>query len=624
MVPRTVRPGVEATERAGAVGASTSGTDGASTWRPLLAWTALFLAASGPSAGRVLDASPGWAGPLLLAWAVGHAAVLGGLTAALGLLPRGRRARAALVMLAGTGGVAWVAVDAALYALMGLHLHWTAWRVLGQRDALDTLGLGPVELAVAAGVLAVVALLGAAVSRRAPAGRSVALWLAVALAVDAAGSLGAAVARFGGSAASAALADAMPLAWAPRADALLTRLTGQPSRAPPQATFDLGAFERLRVPLSAWPAPTLARRPDVLLVVVESLRASDVDAMPHLEALARRAVVGGRHYASANCTLTASFSLYTGLSPLFATVDETWRSPAGLQAFAAAGYDVALARSASLDLGLAGRVLAGAEAHVVGSEARAAHARDDENVAYAQRWLSARGPKPRVLVLFLDSTHWPYAPEDGPDAAPPAGTWLAQLSADALHQRYRGALGRQDARLGALLDAVEGAGRWDDLVLVVTGDHGEAFGESGVLLHGSRLDEAQTRVPLVMHLPGVAARVLEAPSVHQDVLPTLLAHLGAQPPPPAGGGGADLLASGPRPVPPVLGFCGFGDPLGYALIEDGRKVLFGVAGGELVLKGRRTLDDVALPDEAADAPTRAALARVKAGFLSLLRGEARP
>lgn len=78
-----------------------------------------------------------------------------------------------------------------------------------------------------------------------------------------------------------------------------------------------------------------------------------------------------------------------------------------------------------------------------------------------------------------------------------------------------------------MLAALERAGRAGDTAVVVTADHGEAFGEHDNVAHGGDLFEESVRVPLLIHVPGAASR-----DVHQevgllDVAPTCLELLGA-------------------------------------------------------------------------------------------------
>ncbi len=86
-----------------------------------------------------------------------------------------------------------------------------------------------------------------------------------------------------------------------------------------------------------------------------------------------------------------------------------------------------------------------------------------------------------------------------------------------------------DLQIGRLIDHLKKTGLYDRTVIVVTGDHGEGFGEHGIDLHGYHLYAAQTRVPLIIRVPGVAPRVVTTPVGHVDILPTLANLAGAPP-----------------------------------------------------------------------------------------------
>lgn len=78
-----------------------------------------------------------------------------------------------------------------------------------------------------------------------------------------------------------------------------------------------------------------------------------------------------------------------------------------------------------------------------------------------------------------------------------------------------------DQHIGRLLDDLKARGLYDKTVIVVTGDHGEGFGEHGIDLHGYHLYAAQTKVPLIIRVPGTEPSVVTTPASHVDVLPTL-------------------------------------------------------------------------------------------------------
>jgi choline-sulfatase len=84
-----------------------------------------------------------------------------------------------------------------------------------------------------------------------------------------------------------------------------------------------------------------------------------------------------------------------------------------------------------------------------------------------------------------------------------------------------------DQHIGRLIDDLRARGLWQKTVVVVTGDHGEGFGEHGILLHGYDLYAAQTKVPLIVRVPGLAPRRVKTAAGHVDVMPTLANLAGA-------------------------------------------------------------------------------------------------
>ena len=103
---------------------------------------------------------------------------------------------------------------------------------------------------------------------------------------------------------------------------------------------------------------------------------------------------------------------------------------------------------------------------------------------------------------------------------------------------YDGEVAYTDHHVGRLLDAIEASPFADRTVIIFTSDHGEAFGEHGMMRHGFELWEAIVRVPLVIHVPGQPARRYEARRSLIDLVPTVLELYGVQLP----SGGEDFLS----------------------------------------------------------------------------------
>jgi arylsulfatase A-like enzyme/predicted Zn-dependent protease len=152
-----------------------------------------------------------------------------------------------------------------------------------------------------------------------------------------------------------------------------------------------------------------------------------------------------------------------------------------------------------------------------------------EVVDHALEWLKADATQPFFAWVHLYDAHTPYeAPEPYRSRFPRTrdGAYDAEISS-------------ADAQVGRLVDALRDAGRLDDTLIVVVGDHGEMLGEHGEPTHGFFIYEGATRIPLVISGPGVPAAVISDQVRIVDVAPTALSLLGVPVPKPVQG--ADLM-----------------------------------------------------------------------------------
>jgi arylsulfatase A-like enzyme/Flp pilus assembly protein TadD len=274
----------------------------------------------------------------------------------------------------------------------------------------------------------------------------------------------------------------------------------------------------------------------LVLITVDTLRADRVGAYgwkaartPAMDGVAARGVLFQRAFAPAPITLTSHASLLTGLYPpghgsrhngmrvrgdvtTLATVlrEQGWATGAFVGAFP-------LDRRFGLDRGFEhygdrmprtsdGRLLNERSGRVVADE--------------ALDWLNGTGDRRFFLWVHLFEPHAPYEP----DAArgPNGGTLPPGL-------RYDDEIARADVEIGRLLAGL--GARLSSALVVVAGDHGEAFGEHGEITHSIFLYDTTLRVPLIMAGPGMGA----GPSAPKsdvslvDVFPTVLDALGLPP-----------------------------------------------------------------------------------------------
>jgi hypothetical protein len=116
--------------------------------------------------------------------------------------------------------------------------------------------------------------------------------------------------------------------------------------------------------------------------------------------------------------------------------------------------------------------------------------------------------------------------------------------------RYLSEIGVADAQIGKVLRTLEQRfpGRW---LLIVSADHGEAFGEHETFQHTKTLYEELTRVPLLMLGPGLEHRVIDERVSLVDLGPTLLDLFGLPTPLAYSGRSLARRIAGREPAMPI-------------------------------------------------------------------------
>ncbi len=279
-------------------------------------------------------------------------------------------------------------------------------------------------------------------------------------------------------------------------------------------------------PMGSEPAaPVFGRRPDIVVVLVESLRWDIVtpEVMPFLSGLATRPACAEaqRHYAGGHLTQYGSFPLLYGLAPYaFLPFMKEGRRSAPLAALRGAGYRLEAYDATGLPYYGTPPLVASQFDHY-----ESPLGRDSTVIQQMVASLGGRSATPRFVFGFLYSTHGGYNYPPSFARFPTSGRGIDSRAA--LIARYRNAAGYVDALL-ARLDSVLAPRLADgSAALVVTGDHAEEFWEHGVVGHAAdQFYDEETRVPLVVCFPGAREADLTL-STHADILPTLFDWMGA-------------------------------------------------------------------------------------------------
>ena len=99
--------------------------------------------------------------------------------------------------------------------------------------------------------------------------------------------------------------------------------------------------------------------------------------------------------------------------------------------------------------------------------------------------------------------------------------------------RYDSEVFFTDLHVGRLLDFAKKQPWWSKTCVIVTADHGEAFGEHAMYKHAFRLWEVLTRVPVLVLAPGATPHRIDRNRSQIDLAPTILDLEGIADPPPS-------------------------------------------------------------------------------------------
>ncbi len=130
------------------------------------------------------------------------------------------------------------------------------------------------------------------------------------------------------------------------------------------------------------------------------------------------------------------------------------------------------------------------------------------------RWLDSEPPKPFFLFINYMDAHDPYTRRvgyalgelGGQSAAGSTGLSRVPPAYRENVDIYDSELAYLDDHLGRLLATLKARGLYEDSMIVVFSDHGEAFGEHGWFTHGRSLHQEEVWVPLVIRYPNARQR----------------------------------------------------------------------------------------------------------------------
>lgn len=305
--------------------------------------------------------------------------------------------------------------------------------------------------------------------------------------------------------------------------------------------------------------------PNILLIVLDTVRAKSLGAYgnpqntsPFLDSVARSGVRFAEAFATAPWTTPTHASMMTGRWPTDLGVD--WdrtldeRAPTVAEVLSRAGYRTAgfvgnpgkAGRSSGIGRGfkryedytisfwnvlrgsrIGDRIASSAWLRtLMDRESLPDRKRSPEVTAAFLGWLDEPDTRPFFVFLNYFDAHHPY--EAPPEVAARFGVEgnrsgdfrepAHKVSADdpkteVLLRHYEAAIAYQDDQLRQLFAELERRGALENTLVVITSDHGEEFGEHGLMRHGNSLYRAALHVPLIVSFPKTleGGRVVSTP-----------------------------------------------------------------------------------------------------------------
>lgn len=170
--------------------------------------------------------------------------------------------------------------------------------------------------------------------------------------------------------------------------------------------------------------------------------------------------------------------------------------------------------------------------------------RGERTMADGIRYLEAHRDRRFFLFLHTYKTHDPFVPGDPFEALwTEADQWEGGGPAPQVPAKHRELLDRYDRTIreadtlvGRVLATLDRLGIADRTLVVLTSDHGEAFGEHGIAGHGFTPHREALHVPLILRGPGIERdRRISTPVSIADLAPTLVELFGLAPMTPSQG-----------------------------------------------------------------------------------------
>jgi arylsulfatase A-like enzyme len=319
-------------------------------------------------------------------------------------------------------------------------------------------------------------------------------------------------------------------------------------------------WKRLRLDVAGIADPSAGRRParlngrvrNVVIIVLDAARpdhfgcyGDERGLTPHIDSFAGESLVFRTAIAAAPYTIASVASILTGLVPESHGVRYYESAlpedlPTLQEAFKRGGFFTLVMSGNPFITYKLGMTRGFDEEIYLRSEEAKQSGRSTMDLVAIERGVetAAASGKPVFIYCHLLPPHWPYSPPPpfddkftSGDAITRAERRMMRVRHDAspadpavarLHSHYMNNSYYADHLTQQLLEMLREHGLYDDSLIIVTADHGEAFAEHGALGHGNTVHDEMVLVPFIARVPGTDPGEIEQQVGLIDLFPTFV------------------------------------------------------------------------------------------------------
>jgi len=280
--------------------------------------------------------------------------------------------------------------------------------------------------------------------------------------------------------------------------------------------------------------PSRGYRPNIFIFVIDSMRPDylgaynpKVDFTPHLDALARDSIILHNAYTQYSGTTLSEPAIWAGAMLLHAHYLQPFSKVNGLEKLARTdGYQMVVSYDTVLS-----QLLSPSNNLVKLDTDKPLWNRFEvcSTVAQTESALEGRRDPSRPVLFYAQPMNvHQFAHNDLP--RPTGVNWRTRPG---FNNRIAYEVHQVDGCLGGFVQYLKTHNLYDDSIIVITSDHGDATGQFGRYSHSTSIYPEIIRVPLIIHLPSRLRRQLvyddQRVAALTDVTPTLYYLLGHRP-----------------------------------------------------------------------------------------------